>query len=231
MGTTTVRRAAAAWLVVAGASLGLTGCADEGPTATRSPQEATTSVPSEPSTDDVDPLLDTAARARDALRDEDYAALADLASPDEGVVFEPYSYVDDESFRLSAQEIRQLGTSGTVHTWGYYDGSGAPMELDVADYRARFVWDRDYDDAPSVAVDGYLVSGNSLQNLAEYFGPTARWVEYSFPATEVTEDVDPETWNYDHGPPGADWSALRLVFRPAGADYQLIGVVHDGWTI
>lgn len=228
MGAMTVRRAAAAGLAVAVVCVGLVGCAaDEDPVATTSPLRPTT-VPSD---SQADPLLGVAARARNALRDEDYTALAALTSEDEPVVFAPYSYVTDQSRRLSQQEISQLGTSSTVETWGAYDGSGQPMELDFADYRSRFVWDRDYSAAPSVAVDDYLVSGNSLLNLAEYFGPTAHWVEYSFPATEIAEDFDPETWDYDLGPPGADWSALRLVFRQTGTDYALIGVVHDSWTI
>ncbi|MCL2091454.1 MAG: hypothetical protein FWH11_09600 [Micrococcales bacterium] len=225
MGTTQVRRAAAG-LAFAVGCVGLAGCADDSPAATVSPS---VTAQSDPAADDdiVDPLLDVATQVRDALRDEDYATLAALASEDEKVVFEPYSYVTDESFRLSPQEISRLGTSNKVYTWGAYDGSGHPMELSFADYRARFVWDRDYTTAPSFAVDGYLVSGNSLQNLAEHFGPTARWVEYSFPATESAEDWDPD----DYAPPGMDWSALRLVFRETGTDYRLIGIVHDGWTI
>ncbi len=229
MGTMNLTRAAAAAAVVC---LGMAGCAADLGGEAVTPQ-ATTAAPASPTSGPSadGQLLGAATQVRDALRDEDYDALAALASPDETVVFEPYSYVTDGSLRLSPQEISQLGTSSTVYTWGAYDGSGEPMDLTFADYRSRFVWDRDYTDAPSVAVDDYLVSGNSLQNLAEYFGPTARWVEYSFPATEMTDDVDPETWDYDHGPPGADWSALRLVFRATSTGYELIGVVHDSWTI
>lgn len=222
------RRTAAVGLALA--CVGLAGCAADGGAEATASAQAITTTPAPTGDPSLDaPLLDLADQALVALRDEDYAALAALASPDEKVVFEPYSYVTDGSLRLSPQEISQLGASSKVYTWGSWDGSGEPMTLTFADYRARFVWDRDYTEAPDVSVDSYLVGGSSLQNLAEHFGPTARWVEYSFPSTEVPDGEDPPETTV--GPPGADWSALRLVFRETGTGYRLIGIVHDAWTI
>ncbi|MDR3068830.1 MAG: hypothetical protein LBU50_04935 [Cellulomonas sp.] len=160
-----------------------------------------------------------ATEVRDALRDEDYEALAAMVSPDENVVFAPHANFVDESTRLSPQEVRRLGTSSTVYSWT--DRFGDPFEMDFADYRDYHVWDRDFDDAPYVTVDDYHTSGDAdldpgwWPNVAEYFGSTAHWVEYCFPAQGE----------------GEAGTALYLVFRETATGYYLIGINHNEWVV
>jgi len=213
----------------------LAGCADSAPTtSTSGPTSNAATSDLEVSDASTAALEGAVERVLVALRDRDHATLAELVDPDEGVVFLPYSYssyapdvtaqIVDAHDRMSPEEVGRLGTSGTTRVWGTYEGRGDPIELTVDDYWVRFVWDRDYLDAPSVAVDHSRVP-SAWAGIPDVFGPTARWVECAFPDGE-----DPDVG-------GLDWSALNLVFRetvqidPAtgtvvGTTYGLIAVIH-----
>jgi len=208
----TARRAAGA-VVAAGVLAALVGCGQSdpatSPSTTPSHDVLATTAPAH------DELLAAANQALAALGAQDYAALAQLASPEERVLFSPYVSIDDAAVRLSPEQIAALGTSTQVLTWGTYDGSGNPITMTFAEYRTQFVWPRDYTTGAQTVVDASLVTGSRIANTAEFFGPGVHWVEYSFPIS---------------GPDEVDWSALRLVLRDTDDGYKLIGIVHDAWT-
>lgn len=160
------------------------------------------------------------ARARLAvscLKKMDWERLSSIAHPIEGVTFSPYAYVEKNAVRLSANRIKKLGAWEKTYTWGVYDGSGEPVKLSFGEYYRKFVYDKDFMNAPEVSVSRYVHKGNSISNIEKFFGNDAAFVEFHCPGTEENA--------------GYDWASLRLVFRKYEGDWRLVGVVHDCWTI
>jgi len=163
-------------------------------------------------------LLNTAFAVDLALRERDYVTLATYVHPDRGVTFTPYSTVDHESdLTFTAAQIRGLAQDLTVYIWGVEDGRGDPIQMTAAQYFDRYVYNKDYAQAPEIGVDRIMTSGNALENLTEAY-PGCRFVDLSFPSADPVND-------------GLDWSSLKLVFQPGSDRWHLVGVVHGEWTI
>ena len=163
-------------------------------------------------------LLQRAMSALEALRDRDNVALVTMAAKD-GVVFSPYAYVEKTAVILDAGDLAFFtSTLENMRVWGIYDGSGDPINLTVAEYFDRFVYDKDYINETSlIGIDTLVQTGNTLINLEEAF-PNARFIEFAVPGTHP-----------DYG--GMDWASLRLIFQIEDGEFMLAGVVHDQWTI
>lgn len=163
-------------------------------------------------------LLTRALAVTQALKDGDYQALSQAAHPELGVTFTPYSAVDPQmDLTFSAGQLAQAAEDQTLYVWGAYDGRGNPIQLTMADYFSRFVFNADYTAAPYLAVDEVLAAGNALENVAEAY-PDARFVEFHFPGLDESQE-------------GFDWCSLKLVFQVWEGDYKLVGVIHSEWTI
>ena len=163
-------------------------------------------------------LVQRAGEVLQAIKGEDFAALAACVHPTYGVQFTPYSTVQPEvDLRLSTEQIAGLGDDPTLYTWGSADGSGDPIRLSGRDYFARYVFNVDYTRAPVIGVDTVLESGNALENVADSF-PGCRFVEFHFPG------IDPKNQ-------GFDWCSLKLVFSPCQDRWQLVALIHSEWTI
>lgn len=179
--------------------------------------------PADPEPSLLDPqdnalLLQAACAVTTALRDEDYAALADLVHTELGVTFTPYSAVDlATDLTFTAQQIRALAGNTQTYVWGTTDGRGSPIELTMADYFRTYVFNQDYTKAPRVGIDTVQQSGNALENVAEVYS-SARFVEFNFPA------LDPANT-------GLDWCSLKTVFLPEGSSWKLIALIHSEWTV
>ena len=151
-----------------------------------------------------------------ALRSGDLAALADMAHPSQGVRFSPYAFVQEGDVVLSAEELRGALQEDATRRWGWWDGSGEPIEMSFADYYRNFVYDADFADLGWISLDWAMSGGNTIDNSREFY-PGAVIVEFYHPGSaEFT---------------GMDWSALRLVFQQAGERWYLVGVIHASWTI
>ena len=162
-------------------------------------------------------LLERSEQALERLRDGDYSSLAALIHPIKGVTLTPFSTVaPDCDRRLTRAQVVALAEDEESYVWGVMDGSGAPIRATGAEYFARFVYNEDYAQAPEVAVDTVLLSGNALENVADAY-PEGRFVDYTFPG------LDPELG-------GFDWCSLKLVFEPWENDWYLVGLVHGEWT-
>jgi len=160
---------------------------------------------------------DRATEVLTALRDYDLEKLSRYVHPDKGVRFTPYGYVDvNENLVFSADEIRNMDET-KVYMWGYYDGSGEPIELTFPDYHKKFIYDEDFVNADEVGYNKALGHGNSLNNSFEVYRNSII-VEYHFPG------IDPQ---YE----GMDWRSLRLVFEKADSQWYIVGIIHDQWTI
>lgn len=165
-------------------------------------------------------LTERATETVAALRDRDWSALSQFIHPRRGVRFSPYGYVNagpDGDLVWGAADIAGLAAGGTRHRWGVFDGSGDPIEMTLAEYHARFIYDADFAAAPVVTYNQRAGHGNTLNNLPSVY-PDADYVEYHFPGFEPKYE-------------GMDWRSLRLVFEREGGEWYLVGIVHDEWTI
>ena len=190
------------------------------PSQSESPGSASAPADPEQPLDTADnfPLLSAACAVNRALQQEKWSTLASYVHPDLGVTFTPYSTVDpDSDLTFTASQIKGLAQDQNVYTWGFEDGRGDPIQMTVTQYFERYVYDRDYTLAPEIGVDRIMTGGNALENLVETY-PGCRFVDFSFPSADPVND-------------GLDWSSLKLVFRPEGERWYLVGIVHGEWTI
>lgn len=162
-------------------------------------------------------VLDQAFVIISLLKNSDMKELSLHVRPQMGLHFSPYTTVKDTDQVFSPDQVAGLTTDPTVYLWGNYDGSGEPINLAFSDYYAKFVYDEDFFNAPQVALNHRLGTGNSIDNASEYY-PGSMVVEFYFPG------FDPQ---YE----GMDWRSLRLVFMQEGYDWFLVGIIHDQWTI
>lgn len=170
------------------------------------------------SPEDNFPLLGSACAVNRCLQRGDWATLSAYIHPEQGVTFTPYSTVDpNNDLNFTADQIRNLAQDKTVYTWGFEDGRGDPIQMTFAQYFERYVYDRDYTQVPQIGIDRIMTGGNALENLLDAY-PGCRFVDFSFPSADPVND-------------GLDWTSLKLVFRPEGEHWYLVGIVHGEWTI
>jgi hypothetical protein len=159
----------------------------------------------------------TASMVITALQTNDLTTLAQYVHPTRGVRFTPYTYISDTDLVFSQSVIPTLTSDTTVFNWGIYDGSGLPIDLTYNDYYAKFIYSADFANPEQVAYNKFIGSGNSINNLEEFY-PDAEFVEYHFKG-------------FDKQYEGMDWQSLLLVFSNEGGTYYLVGIIHAQWTI
>ena len=203
--------------VLLGASLGvLAGC---GASAVPAPAASAPPPPAD--------LRSAAGEVVAALAERDFARLAGLVHPQQGVRFSPYAHVDpDHQAVLTPDDLRAAARGARLERdWGRYDGTGRPIHLSFQEYVDRFVDDAPYAAAGQVAVDTRQGAGTALDDAKQAY-PGGRIVEYHMPGT------DPRSG-------GLDWKSLRLVFEEGSGEagggeagrWYLVAVIHDQWTI
>jgi hypothetical protein len=169
-------------------------------------------------TNDSTVLTQLARTVLKSCKEKDFKLLSSFIHPVAGLRFSPYAYVDTTTHqRLSAPALRNLASSKQKIKWGFYDGSGDTILLNLAGYFNRFVYDKDFMAAPKRSLNKILGGGNSLNNLTKIY-PGCDFMEFYFPGT------DPK-----YG--GMDWKTLRLVFKKEKDKTWLVGIIHDEWTI
>ncbi len=152
------------------------------------------------------------------LKNKDMRNLATYVHPQKGVRFSPYAYVDIKTDRVfKATELNRFLEDEKKYLWGYYDGSGEPIQLTHQKYYESFVYDHDYVNAREVGHNKIVKQGNTINNSKKVY-PGSSIIEYHFPG------FDPK-----YG--GMDWASLRLVFEKFNNRWYLVGIIHAGWTI
>lgn len=163
-------------------------------------------------------LLDTSRIILSLLKNQDVEKLSSYISPSLKLRFSPYAFIDTTDSRaFTPYELKMAFQKSTTFIWGSYDGSGDPIKMNIKDYWKKFVYNKDYLQAPERAVNNFVKTGNSLNNLKEIY-PAAFFTEFYFPGFEKKYD-------------GMDWQTLRLVFQQENGKPYLIAIVHDQWTI
>lgn len=178
-----------------------------------SPSEAASQPPEG---NDEAALQEAAQSVVEVLRDRDLSSLSDWIDPEQGLRFSPYSHIDkDNDLTFQAGQLPDFKDQKKLK-WGIADGSGEPIELTFRDYYEKFVYDKDFAEAPSVTANAVQAKGTIAFNGAEAY-PGASFVEFYFPGFDKTAE-------------GMDWEHLVLVFVPSGEDWKLVSIVHGQWT-
>ncbi len=162
-----------------------------------------------------EPPQEFAVRILKAIKSGDIKRLASMVAP-EGVILSPDVHIDPEKdVRLKPEELLKAWEENKAFVWGYEAGSGRPIEMGIRDFFKKYLYDRDYLNAPKVAVNERLGRGSTKDNVKEVF-PDAVFVEFHFPGTEKNG--------------GMDWSSLRVVMRKYGEGWNVVAIVRDNWT-
>ena len=117
---------------------------------------------------------------------------------------------------FTAAQVRGFATDQEVYRWGSFDGTGDPIDLTVAAYWSRFIYDADFWQPHVIAYGEFVGRGNTLNNIAQVYR-NAVTVEYHFTGFE-SRFV------------GLDWRSLRLILEEQAGTWYLVGIVHDEWT-
>lgn len=162
-------------------------------------------------------LTNIALETADALKANDYEALSGLVHPDYGLVFSPYATVNlGTNLRFTPEEVADFAGNTQKLTWGVLSDGGEPITMTVADYMAKYVFDRDYTNCPIVGLNYTVRTGNSRENVTESF-PGAQFADLYYPGTEENEYTD--------------WRILRLVFEEYNGELKLTAIIHSESTL
>lgn len=151
-----------------------------------------------------------------SLKNKDLHSLIKFIHPDSGIRLSPYAYISTTDKRFTRQTFLKAVESSTVIEWGITSGSGETIAMPVTGYFARYVYDVDFLQAEKIVVNQFLGSGNSLNNLLQFY-----------PDTDFTESYFS---GFDKKYGGMDWRTLRLVYKQIQDQFYLVGIVHDEWT-
>lgn len=164
--------------------------------------------------DDISSIKKRSKEILTLLKNEDYLGFAEYIHPGEGLRFSPYAFIDTiNDVRLSKENFKEAIKTNKKFTWGYSDGSGDPIEMKIADYFQKFIYNADFLNSSKTAVNKIIGSGNSKNNMQEIY-PDMPFFE-----------------SYDPGKHEMAWSALRFVFKKEGGNFYLVAVIHNQWTI
>lgn len=172
----------------------------------------------EPAPTSQNSLLQTALNVVEVINDEDMQALSDFVHPIKGVKFSAYGHINVSSdLTFINTQVANLMNDTEVYTWGNYDGSGEPINLNFADYFDEFVYDEAYNNPNVIGNNVSIAQGNIINNIAEAY-PNGEFVDFHFTGFEPQFE-------------GLDWSSLKLVFEEDNGTWYLVGIVHDQWTV
>lgn len=173
------------------------------------------------STDDKPTAAATEQEAADAvilaLKNEDLTTLADYIHPVKGLLFSPYAHIDTATAKVFPAASLPALTDPTVYNWGFYDGSGEPIDLTFQQYYDKFVYDQDFMNPETIGVDVIKGLGNTIVNIEDVF-PNSYVMDYHFSGFDAQYD-------------GMDWESLILVLEELNGAWYVSAVLHSQWTI
>ena len=152
------------------------------------------------------------------LKARDMNELKNYAHPQKGIRFSPYAYIDETNdIIVTANDLETYMNSSDIYTWGNFDGTGEPIDLNFSDYYDRFVYNQDFANPHIVGNNQIVQTGNTINNIEDVY-PNAQFVEFHFTG------FDPQYT-------GMDWTSLRIVMEEYNSQFYIIGIIHDEWTI
>jgi hypothetical protein len=162
-------------------------------------------------------LIQNSREVLGALAKHDFAKLQTLTS-DSGLTLSMYPNLDLQKIHSIKSNIANLPKDKTIYLFGYTDGKGDPVNMTTSEFIDKWIYTKDYVNAPQIAVNSTLGGGNSLNSLKKDIGDRD-FVAFHFPGFEAKYD-------------GMDWTTIYLVFDHdnTGA-YKLRAIAKDNWTI
>ncbi len=152
-----------------------------------------------------------------ALKNKDYATLENLTSS-QGLSWNEYPTLDLSKNDISKAEISNIPTNSQKYLFGYTDGKGDPINLTIAEYLSKWIYNADYLNADEIGINKILDGGtNSMNTILEKAG-NRTVVAFYF------KGFDPKFG-------GLDWTTLYLVFDLENDEYKLRGIAKNNWTI
>jgi len=154
------------------------------------------------------------------LKNKNYPGISRFIDPAAGIRFSPYCFVDTaKDVHFSKKEYMEivLAPGQAKRKWGESDGTGDPINMTLNEYMQEFVYDVDFLTPERFAVNEFIGTGNTINNLLKAY-PGCDFTESYFSGFEEKYD-------------GMDWRSLRLVFKNTGGEFYLVGIIHDEWTI
>lgn len=152
-----------------------------------------------------------------AIKNNDLVTLSTFVGA-QGVRFSPYTYINTGSDVVLSTEMVYNGLAmSSTRNRGAYDGSGEPIDLWIGQYFEKFVNDADYANAPEVMYNQVSERGNNMNNIAEVYEGKQR-AEFYFSGFDAQYE-------------GMDWKSLTLVFDQVDGQREIIGIIHNQWTI
>lgn len=163
-------------------------------------------------------LLSRSIDVIELIKEKDMKGLSEFVHPTKGLRFSPYAYVDVEKDQVfTKEEVAKLGEDTKTYTWGNYDGSGEPIDLNFNDYYDRFIYDEDFANPHIIGNNTIIGEGNTINNISEVYSE-GHFIELHFTGIEQQYE-------------GMDWRSLILVFEQYEGQWYLVGIVHNEWTI
>ncbi|SFL91992.1 hypothetical protein [Salibacterium qingdaonense] len=154
----------------------------------------------------------------DYLISQDLTRLSELVHPEEGVLFSPYVYIQqDEAQVFQAEDIETFFQNEQQYVWGTQDGSGRPIEMTPSSYYEEYIYDPGLSDPDEINVGETSQRGNVQNNIQDVF-PEATVVEFYVEGSGESADMN--------------WSALNVVMKQDDSgEWKLVALVNDEWTI
>lgn len=163
-------------------------------------------------------VLATSLAVMEVIKGKNMTDLSQYIHPSQGLRLTPYFYIDIQNDQVfTAQEVASLDQNTNIFTWGDYDGSGEPIDLNFNDYYDEFIYNQDFMNPHLIGNNTPIGSGNMIDNIDQAY-PNGHFIEFHFTG-------------FDAQYAGIDWNSLRLVFEEENGLWYLVGIVHGQWTI
>lgn len=162
-------------------------------------------------------LVDLSGYVLQAIKENDGEKIASYFHPKERVRFSPYTHVDTiADVKMFANEFEGSWNGRRKRVWGSYSAGEEFINMTMAEYFKRFVYDLDFLELGEVSLNNSKASGTMINNIKDIY-PDADFVEYYIPGVDKKFE-------------GMDWRALTLVFKKYEDNFYLVGIVHSEWT-
>lgn len=157
-------------------------------------------------------------RAMWALESNDLKSLSKLAHSS-GIRFSTEVHVAKSDKTFTPAQIRTLNRRGPID-WGLYDAEAdAPFSLTWANFRRRYLWQRDFSKG-ALSYNTFSQRAGKMNNLRESYTD----------AIFVESFVDSAP--YVQGKPlGPQWASLWMIWKREGKQWKLRGIAMNSQAI